>query len=141
MTSAERQKRYREKKKALRNAETVTEKGKKVTESVTEGVTVDGLPIVDRPLSEEETRKLNWFRGLSGGDRDRWIRFWGSRIMQGSPVECGEEYPSIAYWLADGDAREKLGKISEALGKNGSHVRFGINGPTFEEIGEMLTAF
>lgn len=41
--------------------------------------------------------------------------------------------------LPDAEARVDVATIAKGLGKLGEHVRFGVDGPTFEEIGKVLT--
>ena len=58
-------------------------------------------------------------------------------------VKPSDDYPVIIHWLADDVKREKLRAISNTLANRNvsEHVRFGVNGLTFDAIGELLTAF
>lgn len=58
-------------------------------------------------------------------------------------VRPNDDYPVIIHWLADDVKREKLRAISNTLANRNvsEHVRFGVNGLTFDTVGELLTAF
>lgn len=51
------------------------------------------------------------------------------------------QYPAIVHALTDPGKREKLEKICSSLKDHGmlKEVRYGIDGPTFDIVGEMLT--
>ena len=53
------------------------------------------------------------------------------------------EYPPIVYWLADEGQRKSLGAIHRELARHNVDglVRFGVNGLTFESIGEILEGY
>jgi len=54
-----------------------------------------------------------------------------------------DDYPPIVHYLADDTKREKLRRISDSLSNHNVSelVRFGCFGPTFDKVGEILTAF
>lgn len=58
---------------------------------------------------------------------------------EGSQVK-GSQYPAVVLALLDPDKRKKLEKIHRSLKDHGvlREVRYGIDGPTFDVVGEML---
>ena len=58
-------------------------------------------------------------------------------------IKPTDDYPPIVHYLADDTKREKLRRISDSLSNHNVSelVRFGCFGPTFDKIGEILTAF
>ncbi len=59
------------------------------------------------------------------------------------PVLDPEKYPHIVHVLADPKKRDALRKKCESLNSRSlfKEVRFGVNGPTMEQVAEYLTAF
>jgi hypothetical protein len=59
------------------------------------------------------------------------------------PVRPIDDYPPIVHYLADDVKREHLRRISDSLSNHNVSelVRFGCFGPTFDKVGEILTAF
>jgi len=105
----ERQRRYREKLKG-----------------VTEGVTKQG--VTSRNCPESVT--------LSDG------QLWhpDPKYWQEKPVENESEYPEIVQALTDPIKRKRLESITRELKSRrvADCVRYGIDGPTFDVVGELL---
>ena len=80
------------------------------------------------PLSKEKDRERKRISNLSKGEFQ--------------PNSNLERYPAILEALVDPEKRVKLEKIYLSLKKQNpdllKEVRYGVNGPTFDVVGELL---
>ena len=71
-----------------------------------------------------------------------WMRERRGAQTQGAQPEGAQNYPAILHSLTDPEKRKKLEKITQSLKefKQEKNVRYGVNGPTFDIVGELLEA-
>lgn len=82
---------------------------------------------------------------LKGSNKTKYQREYmrGKRSNKaGSNSKGLTEYPAIIHALADPIKRKKLEKITQSLKdfKQEKNTRYGVAGPSFDVIGELLEA-
>jgi len=95
-----------------------------------------------KEVHKEYMRKL---RGSQKGSQIEGGQVRGSQTitkMGGFTAEGSQEYPAIIHALTDPVKRKKLEKVTQSLKAHNvlKEVMYGVSGPTFDVVGDLLEA-
>lgn len=72
-------------------------------------------------------------------DKEKQREYWKDRKRKERVSTPDNHYPAIVYALCDPEKREKLERICIELKRhNVLEVRYGLWGPTFDVVGELI---
>ena len=95
------------------------------------------------PQSKEKKREQARLRKQRQRDKERDIVSVTTGGVTGQGVTLDvTQYPAILLALTDPNKRQKLEKITQSLKdfNQEKNVRYGVNGPTFDVVGDLLEA-